>query len=404
MGLYTVSLSWTVLSLTHDAASVGIFYLSASASSLLASPLAGLLLANPRHRHHRQRIILAAGAVRSFALLIPSMLQNLDLAAADRKTFILAVAVLFGPANSLYGAVSEGWLLDTTPAPARHRIARRVGLIRQVAFCAGLALAGFSIMKTSAETTSALAAILGMAGVLACLFPVRPHARSKDEPMSPWSRPAPSFLLRTTAGMMLIRTMPALIFPCFVATLAFSVSQMANASLAPIMVAHMKPAATLGLVASSWGAGAIGAAMLANICPTLPTGSRSSYLFFLSVLGVSCVTFSATESTPAQMILFAGMGGIFSWLRIGTQAEIALHTPAERIAVVQLALSNLVSVTAVAIYLLPSLLNRFPPGGIFALWGAVVVVVAAGVWIGLHLGAKRLTAPTHSPAPTPPDR
>lgn len=378
LGIYTVSLSWLVLSTTHKASSVGFFYLLASASSLLISPFLGPLLGKSKYTIF---LILASATVRSVALTIPLIMAALNAGATNSLVFM--VAILFGPSNSVFSAASEGMMLRSWPPDHRSAIARRVGLIRQIALAIGFSSAGFLVAEFGSQITSAIGAFLGMASALICLrfgnknLEVTPNATSYKR----------SYLLRLTDGVAIIGSTPMLLLPCVVATLGFSVSQMSNALLAPIVTSQQKSANEFGFITSAWAFGAITAALLMNISSVKPN-KVVNWLLPLLLLGVLSIVFSHTQSTTAQIGLFTGMGAIFSYLRISSGTQIALHTPSEAIAKVQLTLSNLISLTALFIYTIPWLLKSLAPNLIFSIWGITIIIASFGMLLSLKFFDK----------------
>lgn len=246
VGLYTVSLSWLVLASTHRASSVGFFHLLANASSLLISPFLGPLLGKSRCT---TLLILASATVRSAGLTIPLLLEVLN--AGTGNSLVFLVAILFGPSNSVFGAASEGMMLRKWPPIQRSSIARRVGLIRQIALSIGFSSAGFLVAEFGSQVTSAVAAFAGMTSALICL-------RFEDKKLKFTQNSAPykrSYLLQLTEGIKIIGAIPMLLLPCVVATLGFSVSQMSNALLAPMVTAQQKSAEEFGLITGAWAVG-----------------------------------------------------------------------------------------------------------------------------------------------------
>lgn len=378
VGLYTVSLSWLVLATTHRASSVGFFYLLASASSLLISPFLGPLLGKSRYT---TLLILASATARSAAFAIPWILAALNIGAASSLVFL--VAILFGPSNSVFGAASEGMMLRSWSADHRSAIALRVGLIRQIALAIGFSSAGFLVAEFGSQITSAIAAFSGMASALICLCLANKNLKSTQNATS-YDR---SYFLRLTDGIAIMRSSPMLLLPCVVATLGFSVSQMSNALLAPIVTYQQKAAPEFGLITSAWAVGAITAALLMNMISLKPNKGLN-WFFPLLLLGVLSIVFSHTRSTIAQIGLFTAMGAIFSYSRISSGAQIALHTPSESIAKVQLTLSNLISLTALFIYTIPWLLESLAPALIFSIWGITIIIVSFGILLSLKICDK----------------
>ena len=376
VGLYTVSLSWLVLATTHKASSVGFFYLLASASSLLISPFLGPLLGKSKYTIF---LILASAIVRSVALSIPLLLAALNVGAASSLVFL--VAIFFGPSNSVFGAASEGMMLRSWSAEHRSAIARRAGLIRQISLAIGFSSAGFLVAEFDSQTTSAIAAFSGITSALICLRfgnpEVAPTAISYQR----------SYLSRLTDGIASMRSNPVLLLPCVVATLGFSASQMSNALLAPIVTSQQKAANEFGWITSAWAVGAITAALLMNLI-SVKSNKVLNWFLPLLLLGLLSIVFSHTRSTTAQIGLFMAMGAIFSYLRISSGTKIALHTPSQDIAKVQLTLSNLISLTALFVYAIPWLLKSLAPALIFSIWGITIIVVSFCMLLSLKFFDK----------------
>jgi hypothetical protein len=82
------------------------------------------------------------------------------------------------------------------------------------------------------------------------------------------------------------------------------------------------------------------------------------------------------------------MGAIFSYLRISSGTKIALHTPSQDIAKVQLTLSNLISLTALFVYAIPWLLKSLAPALIFSIWGITIIVVSFCMLLSLKFFDK----------------
>ena len=188
-------------------------------------------------------------------------------------------------------------------------------------------------------------------------------------------------------ALTLVRATPMLILPCAVTALGFSVSQMSNALLAPIITAQQKSSSDFGLISSAWAVGAIASAVLVNASSAKSStgGNRFAVLLFLGVLSI---LFALTKSTITQTAVFAGMGAVFSYLRIMAASDIALHTPNEKIGQVQVTLSNFISLTALIVYAIPTLLESLPPTLTFSIWGTGIVVVSLGALIFGQLTAK----------------
>lgn len=378
VGLYTVSLSWLVLATTNKASSVGFFYLLASASSLLVSPFLGPLLGKSKHA---TLLMFGSATVRSVALTIPLALAALNVGTATSLVFL--VAILFGPSNSVFAAVSEGMMLRCWAPDERSAIARRVGLIRQIALAMGFSGAGFLVAEWGSQITSAIAALAGMVSALICLC----FGNKSPDAAADTTTYERSYFSRLTDGIAIIGSSPMLLLPCVVATLGFSVSQMSNALLAPIVTFQQKSANEFGLITSSWAVGAITAALLMNMSPAKYNKVLHWFLPLL-LLGVLSIVFSHTQSTMAQIGLFTGMGALFSYLRISSGAQIALHTSSEAIAQVQLTLSNWISLTALFIYSIPWLLKSLAPALIFSIWGITIIIASFGLLLLSKFSAK----------------
>lgn len=350
----------------------------ASASSLTISPFLSPLLGES---NHTRSIILTSALVRSVALTIPLILETFNIGNADVLVFF--VAILFGPSNSIFGAASEGLMLRSWSADDRSVIARRAGLIRQIALAGGFASAGFLVTNFGSQNTSAIASVLGMMSALIGLrffdknVKLIKHSILCKQP----------YLPKLTEGITIIGSTPMLLLPCVVAILGFSASQMSNALLSPIVTAQKKAASDFGLITSAWAVGAITAALLINMISLKPN-KVVHWFFSLLLLGIFCIFFSYMQSTIAQIFLFTAMGAIFSYLRITSGMQIALYTPSERIEKVQLTLSNLISLTAVIIYTIPWLLKNLAPTLIFAIWGITIIIASFGILLLSRLFAK----------------
>lgn len=379
VGIYTVSMSWLVLATTYRASSVGFFYLLASASSLLVSPFLGPFLGKSNNTIF---LIISSATLRSAALAIPLTFAALHVDTENKLIFL--VAILFGPSNTIFGAASEGMMLRCWSPHDRSAIARRVGLIRQVALAVGFSSAGFLIAEFDCQTTSAVAAALGMASALICVHFGNRNAEFTSNSIS-YER---SYLSQLTDGIKTIGSTPLLLLPCAVATLGFSVSQMSNALLAPIVTFQQKSANEFGLITSAWAVGAITAALLINVI-SVKSNRLGNWFLPLLLLGVFCIVFSHTQWTLAQIGLFMAMGAIFSYLRIVSGIQIAQHTPSEKISKVQLTMSNFISLTALAIYSIPWILKSLAPAVIFSIWGITIIIASSGMLLASKFFAKR---------------
>lgn len=381
LGLYTVSLSWIILATTQSTGSVGLFYLTASLSSLIITPFIGPFLEDAAHI---RSIIVMSAAARSMALMIPLMLIVLEFPPIHVISFVFLVAVLFGPSNSVFGAATDGLMLRCYSGSDRAKIAKRVSLIRQIALATGFGCAGITIAAVGAEITAAIAAVLGVVSAAVCLSPscqAQTILDHRDYRM-------PGFHVRLTEGLRLIRVSPMLLVPCVVTGLGFSISQMSNALLAPIVTGQHKSASDFGLITSAWACGAIAATILVNVSSVKAISGINRFFVLLS-LGLLSILFATLSSTFAQVAVFACMGAVFSYLRITAAFDIALHTPNEKIGQVQVALSNFVSLIAIVVYLIPTLLHRLPPAATFSIWGGGIVIVSLGVLIFKKISTAR---------------
>lgn len=381
LGIYTVSLSWLVLATTKSTASVGLFYLTASLSSLAITPFLGPFLEKATHI---RSIIAMSAAARSVALMIPSMLIVFELPAVHVVSLVFLVAILFGPSNSVFGPATDGLMLRCWSGSDRAKIAKRASLIRQIALATGFGGAGIAVAAVGAEITSAIAAVLGIVSAAVCLsssYQTQAVSAHKDQRM-------PGFYVRLTEGLRLIRVSPMLLIPCVVTGLGFSISQMSNALLAPIIAGQHKSASDFGLITSAWACGAIAAAILVNASSVKSIAGINRFFVLLS-LGLLSILFAATSSTFTQIAVFACMGAVFSYLRVTAASDIALHTPNEKIGQVQVALSNFVSLIALVVYLIPTLLDRLPPAVTFSIWGGGIVIVSLGALIFKQISTAR---------------
>jgi len=120
-----------------------------------------------------------------------------------------------------------------------------------------------------------------------------------------------------------------------------------------------------------------------------PKSNRLVHWFSpLLFLGVSCIVFSHMQWTLAQTGIFAAMGAIFSYLRIVSGIQIAQYTPSEKIAKVQLTLSNLISFTALFVYSIPWLLKSLAPALIYSIWGVTIISASFGMLLYSKFFAK----------------
>lgn len=369
LAIYTISLSWIVLTTTNKASSVGLFYMIASASSLLLTPFFSPLLTKTSHI---KNIILISALVRSIALTMPLIFLELKINSAQRGNLLFTVAILFGPANSLFSSAIDALMLRNIENTNRALITKRTGLIRMVALAAGASLGGLviSLSKNGAEITAIISAALGLISGIICLTS---NEANNKHPSIPFKKD--DFIKKLLEGFLIIKRNHNLAYSSIILTLCFSVSQMSNSLLSPIIISQNKSAAYFGFISGSWYAGAVFTAALINI-KSFSKKSISKEFFVLLLLGFFCILFSLLTSKLIQTITFTLMGGTFAYLRVLSTSNIALYTPNDKIGQVQIANSNIISFFSIIIYIIPTILQKMLPTSIFFAWGLIIMAVS----------------------------
>jgi MFS family permease len=368
LGIYTVSFSWLVLFKTNDPASVGLFYLLASLSSLAITPFIGPFL---EKISHLRTVIFTTVLIRSFALMLPFIFTLSTSIDNYGATLVFLAAIFFGFSNTLFGSATDALMLRWWSGDDRANIAKRTGLVRQVGLASGFGGAGMSISLIGTENTLVIATVLSLLSASICLSSnVNEFITSSTEKIE-----TQSYFSKLANGLVFIQTTPAIFLPCIITALGFSVSQISNALLAPIISSQLKNSLDFGYISSAWAFGAIASAILINTS-LINFAFHFNRFYALLALGLLSISFAMSESTLMQVIIFCGMGAVFSFLRIASASDIARNTPVGKIGQVQTTLSNFISLIALVVYVIPTFSKNSPPILTFTLWGVGIVCVS----------------------------
>lgn len=384
LGLYAVCLSWYMLSKSNNPTAVGWFYCTASLLSLLITPFFSNYLINDKYTI---KIFRWVTVIRTSAFFIPSFLELNWLSAEVTVLCILIIAGLFGPSNTLFGSALDAMGMKDFSAEERLKISKRVSLVRQLSLTGGGLIAAGALAAQIMGITD-LIAIGGLFSALAGLpfykWPVsHHHAKSIDS-----GKLQNKVKFKVFQGFASLTQSPHLLPPALMFVLAFSASQMSASLLPSLMQSVGKSAGDYGLVSSSWGMGALAATLLLNLFPPKTNQNNIHSAWFLMVYGILGMVFCTLSHTMQLALTFAAMGASFALVRVLANAEVMYKSDASHIGQIQLAISNAVSLTALLVYLIPTLFNALDSNTLYAYSNALMALMACVI---LFLNRRRHT-------------
>ncbi len=376
LGFFTIAMSWLVVKSGSGSGSVGIFWFCTSLSSLVFTPVFGALLDRPANHF---RVLGGAQAFRFLALVGLQASDALWDQGDESLAALLIVASLFGPANSLANVSLDAIVLGAQDSADRARTVKRAALVRQVALGLGFAAAGSLMAILDPKATAAL-------GGLFCICSLLFARTARPMRLAKVDHPRKSFWERLSRGGRVILGNRQLLVPVLLVVAAFSISQITNALLAPILAAQGKTPAEFGLMESVWTLGAIGAASVLAARGSTPLRNQRAVVQLIA-LGALCVLFALTDSTAVQLVIFACMGALFSMVRIDSAAAIAEAADADCIGPVQASSAAAVSAVALLMYGLPTLLQRSGPVFTYLISGVIVMALGSVVLVWIRTWA-----------------
>lgn len=368
LGIYVISLNWYIANKIGNVAAVGWFYCAISASSLLVTPFFNSSISNPMYAG---RIMWVSAIIRASSLLVPLGIEFFDPGQIGVLLLVLAVAVLYGPSSALYSSALDGILLRQLATEARVNVARRVVLIRQVSLTLSAIGTGFCISSSLIDVVGmvSVASIVGFCIVGLSWITPKSNGHTTIEFTQSTQETLSARILK---GVRVIKITPLLVVPVIIYAFSFSISQLSNALL-PVMALDLhKSAGDFSLVSSSWGVGALIAAFLGNVIHER-LGHQQLKAIVLGLFGLLCFAFAVSVNTFVQIALFSLLGACFALIRIFVNAEVTKHTKANEIGLVNLAISNILNVTALFVYLIPTIAGSSKPAHVFAFWGILIV-------------------------------
>lgn len=363
-----------MLSQSHQPAAVGWFFATASLASLLITPFFSAWLSNGLRT---LSVFHGAILIRSAAFFIPALLNLHWFSDALTIPLILLIACLFGPTNTLCASALDALAMSHFDAEERRVLSKRVSLVRQLSLTGGSLIAAGALATPIMGITD-LIAIGGLFSALAGLpffkWAVRQRQTScaKDSKLQHKSR------FKVFQGFASLTQSPRLLPPALMVVLAFSASQMSASLLPSLMQSVGKSAGDYGLISSSWGMGALAATLLLNLLQPKTSQFKIHSAWFLIAFGFLGVVFCTLIHTMQLALTFAAMGASFALVRVLANAEVMYKADANHIGQVQLAISNAVSLTALLVYLIPTLFNALDSNTLYA-YSNALMALGAGV-------------------------
>lgn len=365
-GLWVVALGWSSAIVGGSVTLIGIAFLVGHLINVLLAPGVGALI----DRRSRKRLAMLGQALFGGAMALPGLVHLLGF--EPSYAMILFVACCIAAAGLLQGGALDAIQKSIVGQGDIKRTNAIANGLRQGSMIAGAGIGGLALIWLPIHATFALGLILSGLVVICVL--------GLPDAYSP-SAKRKGYMAQVAEGYRFFLQKPELGRLAVLIGLSTSVGQLSNVLLPMLVRRELDGGSGLyGLIDALWSVGGISAAVFAARILQRFNLDGVEYLAIVA-LGLLAASISATAYPVAIAVIYFLMGFSFSFSKILCDGRMIELADMESIGRVRTHTQAVTSAFGLLVFSMPAVTGLEDVNLQYALWGAGIAVIAAGIYL-----------------------
>ncbi len=375
-GSYLVCIGWTTLIVIGDVAAVGQVFIVAMLTTMLAGPIAAVVI----DRLNRKHLTIVAHLGIAMALLALGTAIAYD--SSLSLFWFFATVVVVTIFRNLYHGAHDGLIHANVDATRLVQVVARFRGVHLLATALGTVATGVMIERYTPTAGFVLSALSSVLLVAAVTFVSGVVTRQKQSGMA-------GFLADFSGGLALFRANPELRVLTLLAGVSLPIGQLSNAILSSFVHDDLGHGSDVfGLVDAAWPLGGMAAAAILGLGLRRLSAPNLEYLFALLV-GVATVVFAYCSAVISLALVHAAMGFTVWICRIIIDGRILQICDSTTVGRTRVYIEVMFSFSAMIMCFSPTLVKLPSTSDYFLFWGLVVIVSAVLLRLRQSAAARR---------------
>ncbi len=367
-GAYLVCIGWTTLVISNDVATVGQIFVVSSLTFVLAGPIVGVVI----DRHKRKTLIILA----QFVIAAPILCFGGFLFYTPNVPIIwlFAVVVIVSVFQVMYRGSFDGIIRASVENPDILHTVARANAIHLFSAAVGTAAAGLIIDKFSASYGFLATAVPSFCLLIVAAF-------LADGVVKTSARGIGGFWSDLKIGFEIFRNNKLIRIVALLSVVALPVGQLSNALLSSFIRDDLGEGSDLfGFVDAAWPIGGmLAAALLSKKIKKLDVKDGE---YILAIMAGASTVFLSYGTASLSLAIAHGFMGFFVWsCRIMIGGQVLAYCKNENVGRTRVYIEAMVSVSAMAMCLSPSLVTLEATATYLSFWGLFVVFSSVLLWV-----------------------